>query len=217
MPLAFATLISAPPQALAQLVVYDNTLNGTPWRRLYAGSDEVGDQIILDLTGVDPAAKLKEFSFQYYQVNGADEEGSGANAQITFYANDGSGGSPSTILWQSSTFHIDGSVRAMVVFDAAELDTFVLPLPTTLTWSVKFSDLTGTERAGVDIYTPPTVGNNFTDYWRNSGSGWSLLEISGLDVSFAAHLEVVPEPSEFAVALGLGALAFGVFRRRKAA
>jgi len=219
MPLTFATLVTV-PAALAQLVVYDNSVNDLTGR-FNPGTVEVGDQIVLQ--GSSPTDVPTKFSFEYYQVNGANAAGSGGLAEITFYANDGAlyngYATPGTVLWNSGTFSIGGTTRATMEFGASDLASFVGPLPSTLTWSIKFSGLTTGERAGLDLYSPAVVGQNYVDYWYNHPvDGWQLLEFPGgvPDISFAAVMEV-PEPSEFAVALGLGALAFGVFRRRKAA
>jgi hypothetical protein len=44
----------------------------------------------------------------------------------------------------------------------------------TFTWAVSLNGLDTGESAGLWIYTPPTVGNNYRDYWYKDGSGWQL-------------------------------------------
>ena len=38
-----------------------------------------------------------------------------------------------------------------------------------MTWSVQFQGMGPTDTVGVDLYSPPTVGQGYPDYWQNGG------------------------------------------------
>jgi hypothetical protein len=81
-------------------------------------------------------------------------------------------------------------------------------LVTNMTWSVSFSGMGSTDQVGVDLYSPPTVGGSYRDYWQNLGTGWVLMTNSVASMNFAAVLNAVPEPSSVLLGLlgGVGVL-----------
>jgi hypothetical protein len=84
-----------------------------------------------------------------------------------------------------------------------------------LVWTVKFSGIEGSEHAGLLYYNPPTVGSSFDDYWLNNGTGFQLVDSSGIVDNFAAQVTAVPEPSTIALILaGAGALGAARLRRK---
>lgn len=189
-------------------IVYDNSSNDLN-TRFNPDVAQVGDQIILTGSGLT----LTNFTFQYWGT------GFGGNelAQIRFYNNDGTNfiaGAPvpNTQFFDSGQFAIGGTARATLSFDLTGLG--IVATNNTFTWSVQFFNVNNTsEKAGVDLYSPPTVGQNYSDYWEANGGGWSLKS-GPQDMSFAARVSAVPEPSILAL-LGLGGLAGAFLRRRK--
>lgn len=208
-----ALAASTPLQA--QRTLFDNTSTDLQYR-LTAGTAQIGDQIILSEAGVYMTA----FSFEYFGTNtasaGTTTFGGPVQARVRFYLNDGSPFNgvpgPGTQLFDSGAFAIsptpDG--RATLNFTAgADFPPGGLFLPSAeLTWSVQFTGpfVSTTDLVGVDIYSPPTVGQDYPDYWRFDNSvGW-VLETNTVPVDFAARITGVPEPSSLTLALvgGLG-------------
>jgi len=189
-------------------IVYDNSVND--WVSGYSSTNEFGDQIKLAGT----SRTVSKFTFEYFGV-GADTGGT-ATVTLRFYLNDVlSGGyyGPGTPLWTSDPFTVSPTGRSTLIYDpnifigkdGLSADEF--------TWTVQFTDLTGGGTWGLDIYSPPTVGSSYNDYWEFDALGEWLLKTNRFDVpmNFAARVEAIPEPN--AVVLGLaGALAILLFR-----
>jgi hypothetical protein len=220
-PLALTLLLAFAVPAHTQETIYDNTTNDQN-QDLDLTGHEIGDEIILGGT----ARELVEFSFEYW---GSSSNGTAFDAnvegRVRFYLNDGTpvenvpgSARPSTIFYESASFSVDPTTRATLIFTNFLIGATVpltTELPDRFTWSIEFSGLGAEESAGVTIYTPPTIGNSFTDYWVNDGSSWSL-QTNSTPVDFAARFIAVPEPSSFVllgVGLGLAGL-FSIVRRR---
>ena len=199
-------------------IVYNNSSN--LFLRFNPGLAEVGDEIILDGT----ARKITNFVFEYW-----GENLSGASAQLRFYANDGTNAPagptvfvPESLLFDSGSFAISSTEAATLVFDITELGGGVW-VPDSFTWSVQFFGTDGVgESAGVNLYSPPTVGGNYLDYWDNAGSfDWQYrtITVDGTNVpaSFGAFVEAVPEPGTCLLGLfgGLAILGWRQWSRRR--
>jgi hypothetical protein len=190
-------------------LVYDNSANDL-LARFNPGTVEVGDEIIL--FNPNNATYLTNFDFQYYG------EGSSGNEmlQVRFYANDGPGGAPGTVLFDSGAFSVTTTPRATLIFDESLLwyNGDRVYVPNVFTWTVEFSGTTDSgESWGVDLYSPQDVGNNYTSYWDNDPvNGWLLKTNQfGVNMDFGARVWAVPEPS--GIALGLaGAFLVLLFR-----
>ena len=191
--------------AQAQVPVFNNMVNDLRVR-FDTESYQVGDEILLFHPVGVPQLKITLFSFEYWGEN----LGPNAKVQVGFYKNDGAdygGGSlmPSTPLWSYGPYGISSTPRSVLEFTKPDLNDVVVP--DHLTWTVQFFDLGTGGKAGVDLYSPPVVGNDLTDYWRREGTNW-VLRAGGvgstLTVDFAATMEV-PEPATWMLAaLGLG-------------
>ena len=173
--------IPAPPDG----VVYDNSINRLPAR--YSSSLEFGDEIILAGTN----RFLTNFLLEYFGTNFSGDE----RARVRFYRNDGpltpSGAAvPNSLLYDTGFFGIRQTAGATLA-----LTDLALTVPDSFTWTILFSGLSGDEAAGLDIYRPPGVGNNYTDFWENNGSGWELrTSQDGTPMDFGARAEagIVP-------------------------
>lgn len=187
-------------------IVYQNT-TGDLSTIFNPDTLEVGDEIILAGGG----RSLTNFTFQYTLSGGS------ATAQLRFYNNDGTPfngyNTPETMFFDSGTFSI-GSGTHTLIFDA-DFGAGLL-LPDSFTWSVQFSNVGVGETAGLDLFNPPTVGNNYNDYWENDGGVWTLKETTnGVPINFGAQVEVVPEPSTMALGLLGCAMGWGFLRRNR--
>jgi hypothetical protein len=172
-------------------VAYDNSLNDLS-ERFDPGVLEVGDEISFN----EPVEHLGQIVVGFW--------GSGTNAggfvgdvqaRLRLYRNDGplaSGGyaAPGTLLFDSGPFSIPATPRATLRFEdfqiAAEVPLTV-PLPDRLTWTIQFSGLASGDSAGLDLFSPPGVGDNRTSYWEREAAGWTE-KTNGLSMDFAARL-----------------------------
>ena len=203
--------------------IYNNSVNDLSVR-FNPGTTEVGDEILLG--GTD--RYLTTFSFEYYGTNTASPGNitfSGAvQARVKFYQNDGplfnTYATPGTVIFDSDWFGGFGpTARSTLVFTAGSdfpLAGLYLPVSSNMTWSVQFRNLGATDEVGVDLYSPPTVGGNYPDYWDHS-SGWEL-KTNAVAVDFASKMDAtVPEPSPVVLSTlgGVGLLLLSRFVRRK--
>jgi hypothetical protein len=169
--------------------------------------------------------ELAGFRFEYWGTTtspGDTFEGD-VGARIRFYYNDGppvpdvpGSATPSTIFYDSGLFALQPTSRATFAFTNFVIGATVPltdDLPDTFTWSIQFSGLAAGEAAGVTLYSPPTIGNSFTDYWSNDGGIWSL-QTNSVPADFAAQFVAVPEPSSI-VLFGLGLAGVLVIARRR--
>jgi hypothetical protein len=194
-------------------VIYNNSTTRLGNTRFDTGTREVGDEV--RLTQTDLANRmLSRFSFEYYATNASGSLASSTiSVTVRLYANN-SGSyfngytTPGTVLWQSLPFSIgtSGTAASVLDFSFAEVGSGTIQLPSTnLTWSVQFSNLGAGDQVGLSLYTPPTVGQNYSDYWERTITGWQLYTNSGAIMSFGATIEAIPEP-QVAYLVGIGGL-----------
>jgi hypothetical protein len=213
--------------------IFDNSENDLT-TRFNPGTSQVGDQIILATdSGLLADRSLTYFSFEYWGANSIHPSTfSGAiQARVEFYANDGTPTTmssgyapPGTSFYDSGWFSVPTPTnRATFVFTEGSLPGdfpvggLWMPVASNMTWTVQFRHLGAGDSMGVDIYSPPTVGQDYPDYWQNDGSGWALLTNS-VPMDFAVVMAAtVPEPSTLALSVcgGLGLLIVARRFRRK--
>ena len=182
---------------------------------------EVGDEIVLQ--GFE--RYITSFTFQYW----GEGLSGGEQVQVKFYPNDGPlvslAASPGIAFYDSGPFSIGNTVRSTILLDSATLAENLLnpgqPVlaPSSFTWSVQFFNVAGAEKAGVDLYDPPSTGIDYNSYWEKDPlNGWLLkTNAFSIPMNFGARVEAVPEPNTVALGLG-GALLVFLFRagmRRK--
>ncbi len=200
----------------AATTIFDNTVNDLTVR-FNPGTTEVGDQILL----AGGERYLTTFSFEYWGVNTTflDHFTGTVQAEVRFYENtgplfNGYAAPSATPFYNSGLFDVPAPTsRNTFVFTAGtDFPSDGLFLPSSdITWSVQFSGMASDDSVGVDIYSPPVVGQDYPDYWQNSG-GWTLMTNSvATDMDFAAKMDAVPEPSALALSLcgGLGVFFWG--------
>jgi len=219
---AGALFISAVLPARAT-TIFDNSVNdlGT---RFAPGTTEVGDEILLG--GTD--RYLTNFSFEFWGANTASPTSFAGDveARVRFYENNGTPfngyATPGTVFFDSGWFSVPSpTARSTFIFTpGAGLPDDGLFIPTSdMTWSVQFEGMGLTDSVGVDIYSPPVVGEDYPDYWANGDGGWMLLT-NTVPMDFAARLEAtssIPEPPVAMLCLfgGLGILGLAWRLRRK--
>ena len=226
--LAVLSCLGAAQCVFADDVIYNNSANDLV-TRFAPGTATVGDEILLGGT----SRYLTQFDFEYWGTNTASPAAftGRVSADVRIYLNDGAPfngyATPGTVLWDSGSFGLntaDGfgpTPRSTIVFSVATGDfpSTGLFLPSSdLTWTVQFSGMGGTDSVGLDLYSPPTVGADYPDYWQNSGSGWQLLT-NTVAMNFGARMfasaDPVPEPSLAAFSVGAAALAFAAARLKR--
>lgn len=194
--------------ASAQQIVYDNS--ATPLGTAHYSNLQFGDEITLG--GFERT--LFTFQFEY----AGDFTASGDETfQLSFYANNGAGGAPGSLLWSSPSGALLPGQHSVLVSGITQGGSPVT-LPDTFTWTVSFGGVSGGagDRAGLLLYNPPGTGSSYNDFWQNSGGVWSLNQINGGAVvaNFAARVTAVPEPGTVAMMLlGLAGV-LAVARRR---
>lgn len=210
----------SPPAHAQDTLLFDNSQADLNYR-FSPGGFEVGDQIRLCSPGF-----LREFAFEFYGTNSLSPDNTAfagtVEARVRFYWNDGPAfngvTAPGTLFFDSDWVALERPTpRNTLVFEAGRdfPDTGLFLSQPELTWSVQFRGAGPTDTVGIDIYSPPTVGQSWPDYWRFlPDSGWRL-ENNVVPMDFAARLRgTIPEPSTLAI-LSLGASGLLLATRRR--
>lgn len=164
--LALLPILAAATMSFAD-VVYDNsTLRSNPQR--FGDSDfEFGEEIVLAGNGT---YTVTNFQYEFFGF-GPDFTNGNVMVKLRFYENNGASGTPGTLLYDSGFYPIPATGPAGNVLEYAGLNTVV---PKNFTWTVEFVGLSiqsgvGLQSAGLDLYSFPTVGQTYDDYWERSG------------------------------------------------
>ena len=95
---------------------------------------------------------------------------------------------PGTLLYESGKFNLQDKYNTVSVTGL----NLELPEGTNeVTWSVEFTNL-GTGQAGLLLYSPPTIGESYDDFWEKTINGWKLKSITE-SANFGARLAGVPD------------------------
>lgn len=111
-----------------------------------------------------------------------------ADMQARLYANDGLGGNPGTLLWQSPLLQ---NVHLSSGIDLIDFSVPMVLVPDTFTWTVQFSNLT--TAVLLPTFDPPTIGDSLAN-WEGNGTVWAQVPRSPFEARVEAVSEV-PEPS----------------------
>lgn len=183
------------PSANAE-IVYDNTTTDLHTTIGGASPPEIGDEINLAGTG----RIVTEFMFEEAHV--LKDPSSNPTTQVRFYANDGGGNSPGTLLYDS------GSMSGIV----NSLSGLSVTVPDTFTWTVVVDGLTSNDGFGLAYFNPPTIGSSGDWYWWHTSTGWQKMGFAEYVDNIGARVTVrdipVPEPgSLLLLCLGIVGLA----------
>ncbi|MFM1767989.1 MAG: hypothetical protein RJA22_518 [Verrucomicrobiota bacterium] len=173
--LLLSFLVAALPAARAD-VLYENISERSTPERFAESGYEFGEEIVM------PGAQtgthvVTNFAYEYFGY-GPDFASNTVTVTLRFYANDGVGGLPGTVLFNSGAFTIPATPGSGSVISYAGLNVTV---PKSFTYTVQFAGFNsgtgvGLQAAGLDLYGVPTVGLTYDDYWERSGAGstWVL-------------------------------------------
>lgn len=200
----------AVPGLAGASVVYDNMTwtQGWYWAEnpaFTSPSMEGGDEV--NLGGTDRAVTNIDILFYSLWDPGT------VDTTVRFYKNDGGGGAPGTLLWQSSTFTALAHVQGLQTYSFAVPSVVV---PNTFTWTIGLANRAGsTGDIGPALADPPSVGSSANYFWWNNAGVWNQTGWGPSPIAnFGARITAapVPEPASMGV-LALGAVA--MIRRRR--
>lgn len=209
------------------VIVYDNTVNRSTnssgqFARFAQPGVEFGDQVILAGGALAGVRTVTSFSFEYYLTGAGSAVTPGGQARLRFYPNTGASGSPAASpLFTSVVFDVFNTDPNDAQGEVLTFSGLNVTVPDTFTWTVEFMNLGAGANAGLPLYSPPTVGNSFTDYWlRDGGGNWVLGQpnppTTPTALDFSARIDAVPEPGTIALgALGLAFICAHGLKRRK--
>ncbi len=213
--------------------IYRNSTNDLSIR-FNPGTFQVGDEI--RFTNSPMPTYVTNFSFEYWGTNssGSSLFGGSVQARVRFYLNDGSPfngyATPGTMFYDSGWFGGFGPTsRSTLIFDSpGDFGTGLFLPGSDITWTVQFQGMGGNDSVGLDLYSPPTVGQSVPgagfeqDYWINIGGSWQLNTATNnppfnFGATFDATFQPIPEPGAigFSILGGLGLLAVARRIRRK--
>jgi hypothetical protein len=172
--------------------VYDNTQSA--YNSWYATPLEMGDDVILSGT----ARTVSDFYLEYFgEFNFTGKE----FARIRFYANDGPGLSPGSILFESE------AIPAYPGYNVAALNGLSVSVGESFIWTVQFDGLSGiySNRAGLLFYDPPSLGRSYTDCWLKQRGKWGTVKFPSVVANFAVRVVAQSDPPFEVVSVNLGA------------
>lgn len=240
--LCVAVSIAAAKLTSADVIVYNNTTNFTGQAVTQGGATTANGNVTnmfaddLMLIAGAVGQSVTQFSFSVY--NSDPTVDISARARVRFFATDGSGGGPGTLLAAISFNPFSFTHNQVTTLSTGPLGalSFTLPASSTTIWAGVFFDNAGGATAttaqlnelGQGFFNPPTVGSSQDRYFATSGGGVPGANPAGTITNFGGapvanfgwqiQTAAVPEPSSLALAAfgGVGLLlsARRVLRRR---
>ena len=167
-------------------VIYDNTT--TPLGSTSFTALQIGDEV--NAAGSERFVSLLQVGVTQQGFAGT------ADLQAWLYANDGPGGQPGAMLWQSAI------LNDVPLTGGNDLIPFPVPLvqvPNTFTWTVQISD-TSPVAVGLPHFHPPTVGSSPDYAWFGGPGSWTRLPGPPAR-DLMARVTAIPEPATAAVVM----------------
>ena len=211
---------------LSAETIFDNSATDLTLR-FNPGLLQVGDEIMLGGT----ERNLTYFSFEYWGTASGASFAGNVQAQVRMYYNPPGGTTfngypiPAEMFYDSGLFSVPSPTERSTFIFTPGPNPDDLPVGGLLianddiTWTVQFSGMGTGDSVGLDLYSPPVVGEevgDFGDYWQYNG-GWALMTNSVGPMDFGAVM-ATPEPSSLTLSIlgGLGILiATRRFRRKE--
>jgi hypothetical protein len=207
-----AALLALAGTSASATILYDNSSNYLGTSYSPGNSVEFGDEI--SLSG-GPNISFTDFAFETFV--GANANGN-ESVKIRLLLNDGPEVSPGAFAPQTQLY-ASGAIPLGKDFQATTISGISVSLPAGvnhLTWTAEFSGIDPNEQVGLPLYHPPTIGDSFTDFWKNDNGTWGTFLLS-TPASFGARISVsdarVPDAGPTALlALLAGAAIVGLRR-----
>ena len=204
--------------------LYQNTTTDTGNSLNFVNGVTIGNEIVLG-NGY-PSAIVTNFSFEIFSTLAAFA-GNNVQMNVFLYANNGipfnGFATPGiTPLYSSGLFTLLTPQQSSSI-NAVTLDFNLSSTPVTVssnfTFAAVVTGLAGSDRVGMELFEPATIGLNHEDYWLNdNGSGW-VLNTNSVPTSFGAQFQgtPIPEPSTLGLGVAGASLLLGSFwlRRRQ--
>jgi hypothetical protein len=210
-------------------IIYNNTTNDLGRSLNFINGQTMGNQLVLGNLGNGyTSASVTNFSFEIYSTLAAFAGGTNVQMNVFLYANDGipfnGYATPGTALYTSGLFTLPtpqsfsgGLNVGTLFFDLSSVPVTVVSSNFTLAAVV--TGMTGADAVGIEIFSPATVGMNYTDYWLQNGAGSWVLMTNSATTDFGAQFNGtgVPEPSTLGLSVVGASLLIGSFwlRRRQ--
>jgi hypothetical protein len=208
-------------------LLYQNTTFDSGNSLTFTNGWQLGNEIVMG-NGYT-SASLTNFSFEIYSTLASFAGGTNVQMQVFLYRNDGPTfngyATPGTTLFDSGSFTLTtpqqdlgaGQFAETLGFDNISFPgLFPVYIPTTnFTFAAVVTGLASGDIVGMELFTNAAVGQNYGDFWVNSGGGWALMTNS-VPASIGSQFEgtAAPEPSTLSLC-AVGALAAGFWFRRR--
>jgi hypothetical protein len=198
----FAMSGAIAPGVASADIIDDNSTNAFAGGRSFTAL-QIGDEV----TAGGTARHVSELQIG---VNSQGVPATASSLQAFLYANDGTGGAPGTLLWQSA-------VKTNVALTGgSDLIAFAVPnviVPRTFTWAMQIGSATPVA-AGLPMFGAPTTGS-FVEGWFGGPGLWDPLEPTQIfEARITATTANVPEPASITL-LCTGLASFGGFHLRR--
>ena len=150
---------------------------------------------------------VTDLSIEIYSQGGIFPNGNPgyADFQAQLYANNGTGGQPGTLLWQSALEQHVNYPGGLSLLNFSVPD---IAVPDTFTWTLLYSN-TSPVPPGMPAGTAPAIGTADVCWVRGANSSlWGQVTAAG---NLMAQITAVPEPTTCAL-LTIGVLTLGLRR-----
>jgi len=205
--------------------LYQNTTNDTGNSLNFVNGVTIGNEIVLG--NGSPSAIVTNFSFEIYSTLAAFA-GNNVQMNVFLYNNNGTNfngfATPGTTpLYSSGLFTLQTPLSSPSGLDAVQLNFNLSSTPVSVssnfTFAAVVTGLAASDKVGMELFDPASVGLNHEDYWVNdNGSGW-VLKTNSVPTDFGALFQgtPIPEPSTLGLGVAGAFLLLGSFwlRRRQ--